>query len=515
MKRQGPRKYAFVFALVIALVFGAIACGSDEYAAGDSPAANYGKNSGARHSIPGNRGTENDYQEGEDYQKWTENKFVEAKKENTSTFSVDVDTASYTIARRDLKNERLPKPMSVRTEEFINFFDYDYREPVQGKPFSINLEAGPSKFGKKKKLLHIGLKGKSLDREQLKPTNLVFLIDVSGSMDSPSKLPLVKRSLRTLLDHLRPSDTVGLVVYAGSEGVVLEPTPVEEKQKIERAISNLESGGSTNAEAGIVSAYRMAERAKIEGGNNRVVLATDGDFNVGKTGQALVELIKEYRKKHISLTAVGYGMGNYQGGQMSTLAQNGNGNYFYVDEKKEAERIFGEDLSSTLQVIASDVKVQVKFDETAVEKYRLVGYETRNLDNEDFANDEKDAAEIGPGHTVTALYEVVPSGKNSEDSDKGRLAKVDLRYKQQYGQKSKLVSRSLKMNQVESSLEQTSKDFRFSAAVTEFAEILRESRYSDDARFDDVISLAKEASDEDNAKRTEFISLVETAKSLW
>lgn len=471
---------------------------------------------GGEFTGPGNGETDSgDYQDGENYEKWQENEFTETTNEDTSTFSVDVDNASYTVTRRDLQNGRLPKPESVRTEEFINYFDYDYRKPVSGRPFSINMEVGPSKFGDNKHMLQIGLKGKEIPIDQMKPTNLVFLIDVSGSMQSSNKLKWVKQSMYTLLDHLRPNDTVGIVVYAGADGVVLEPTKVKHKSEIVGALENLRAGGSTNAEAGIVSAYEMAEQAKKEGGNNRVILATDGDFNVGKTDEELVELIKNKRDQHISLTAVGYGMGNYQGSQMSGLAQKGNGNYFYIDSLKEAKRIFGEQLPSTLEVIASDVKVQVVFDQEVVKEYRLVGYETRHLENDEFDDDSKDAGEIGPGHTVTALYETKLHPPSNNTGKKNLLAKVKLRYKDQYGESSNLLKRSLKRSQIRTSFGQASTDFRFVTAVTEFAEILRESQYSEGAKFDQIETIARNANPNSSDARTEFINLVDKAKQLW
>lgn len=473
--------------------------------------------SGASHRAEVNRFAEpaRDYQKGEDYEAWTENKFIEAAKQNTSTFSVDVDNASYTIARRDLRRGRLPKPTSVRTEEFINFFDYDYREPAEDDAFSINLEAGPSQFGENKQLLHIGLKGRKLQLKDLKPVNLVFLIDVSSSMNSRNKLPLVKESLYTLVDRLRPSDKVGIVVYAGSSGTVLPPTPIENKRKIRRAISKLEPGGRTAGEAGIKNAYSLAERARIEGGINRVILATDGDFNVGRTGDALVDLIEEYRQKHISLTGLGFGRGNYKGAQMSKLTQKGNGNYFYIDSKQEARRIFGDEVTSTLGLLAADVKVQVEFDDEVVDAYRLLGYETRNLDNEDFADDQKDAAEVGFGHTVTALYEFSLQDGGEPEQSTGQIAEVRIRHKGGYGESSQLVKRQIETNDLAKSVDRTSDDFRFSAAVAEFAEILRDSRYTQGARFDDVHSLAETATEAADTKRNELLSLIAKARNLW
>ena len=499
-------------ALAIAAITWMVGCGS-------AMEADYEHGS----SIPTDQGAPNpnqqsrtdddtDHQSGENYEKTEVTPFHSTDEETTSTFSIDVDTGSYTLMRRDIRRDTLPRPAGVRAEEYINFFQYDYPEPQGDHPFSITTETGPSEFGPERgKLMRIGLKAGSLDNQQLPPTNLVFLIDVSGSMSSPNKLPAVKQSLRSLLDQLRPTDTVGIVVYAGADGVVLEPTPASERDTITDALDQLESGGSTNGEAGIVRAYEMAQSARKEQGINRVMLATDGDFNVGKRGEELIDLIEEYRKKHISLTTLGYGSGNYNDGQMEQLANHGNGSYYYIDSQEEAERIFGPELAATLGTIASDVKIQVEFDKEAVERYRLVGYDNRALDNEDFEDDKKDAGEIGPGHTVTAYYEVVPAEQMPQE---GQLAEVRLRYKDDYGEESKLVKRPVKTTDVISTLEETSADFRFGAAVAEYAEILRESKHSDGARFDRVISMAESATKERD-RRSEFISLATKASELW
>jgi Ca-activated chloride channel family protein len=509
------------------------ACGDDDSTGGDAlySSVNNGNN-GSYNQNNGNNGSydeesyadagsapapgqepEDDYQQGESYEEWVENDFIDTATENTSTFSIDVDNASYTLMRRDLTNGRLPVAEGVRPEEYINFFSYDYAEPAGEDPFSVNMEIAPSKFGQAdQKLLRIGLQGKEIAIEDLNPTNLVFLIDVSGSMTSQNKLPMVKESLYTLLDHLRPSDSVGIVVYAGADGIVLNPTEVQNRQQIETAIENLSSGGSTNGEAGIVSAYKMAAQAKIEGGNNRVIILTDGDFNVGKTGDDLVQLVRDYRDQHISLTSVGYGLGNYNDSTMEALARDGNGNYFYVDSEAEAQRIFGSKLASTLQVIAADVKIQVEFDAASVAKYRLLGYENRVLDNEDFEDDTKDAGEIGPGHSVTALYELELTP--TADTSTNFLSTVRLRYKAQYGEDSKLLERGVKVSQIADTFADASDSFRFAAAVAEFAEILRGSKHSADERYDDVESIATGAAPSDDAQKQEFIDLVDIARGL-
>ena len=449
---------------------------------------------------------------GEVYDEVGENDFIDASEENTSTFSIDVDTASYTVMRRDVNASSLPAPDSVRPEEYINYFDYDYPQPVDEHPFSVNMEVAPSKFGEGMHLMRIGVQGKDIALADLKPTNIVFLVDVSGSMNSREKLPLVEKSIETLVANLRPDDTISIVTYAGADRIILEPTEVKRERKIRRAIRKLDRslGGSTNAEAGIVAAYKMAESAKKPGGNNRVIILTDGDFNVGKTGDALFDVIEEYREKEISLTCMGYGLGNYNDYHMENLSNKGNGNYFYVDSIEEAERVFGTELASTLEVIAADVKIQVEFNQDAVAKYRLVGYENRVLDNEDFDDDTVDAGEIGPGHTVTAYYELELSEGVQDES---LLSTVRLRYKSQYGAESNLIERAIKLSQTSMTFEDASDGFRFGAAVAEFAEILRDSMHVDDADLGLVQEVASDASSGSD-KEVEFIGLVEKAKAM-
>ncbi|MFU8804881.1 MAG: vWA domain-containing protein [Bradymonadaceae bacterium] len=453
------------------------------------------------------------------FREWDENDFISASEENTSTFSVDVNTASYTIMRRDLNNGNLPSPASVRVEEYINFFRFDYPEPVDDNPFSITMEAAPSYFGSdaesetERQLLRIGIKGKDVSIDEMKPSNLVFLVDVSGSMNPENRLPLAQKSLHIMLEYLRPTDTVGIQTYAGGTRTVLEPTPVAERAKIAQAIDALSSGGGTAGEAGIIAAYNMAESAKIEGGNNRVIIVTDGDFNVGRTGDALVELVQSYRDRHISLTAAGFGLGRFNDATMEGLARKGNGNYFYIDTIEEAQRIFGTHLTSTIEVIAADVKIQVEFNEDSVARYRLVGYEKRVMDNDDFRNDSADAGEIGPGHTVTALYELELHPEQS--SPNNLLAEVRVRHKEQYGDESREQSTSVKLSQIAQTFNQASDDFRFAAAVAEFAEILRHSQHSEGARFFEVRDIAATSGATGDQWREEFLTLVETADNLW
>lgn len=458
------------------------------------------------------------YPGSETYSEWSENKFVDAGEENTSTFSIDVDTASFTLARQSLRSGTMPAPESVRTEEFINYFDFDYPVPAADAPFSINVEAGPSHFGATaaaddetvRQLVKIGLRGRHIEKADMKPINVVFLVDTSGSM-SGEKLKIVMDALHTLTNHLRSSDTVGIVTYAGSERVLLEPTAKLQEQKIHRAINSLDdgSGGSTNAEAGIVKAFEMLESVKIEGGNNRVIILTDGDFNVGLSGEALVDKTTEYRERHMSLTCIGVGRGNYKDAQMEALSQNVNGNYFYLDSKEEGYRIFGDELASTLEVVAADVKIQIEFNAEVVERYRLLGYENRLLENADFDNDAKDAGEIGPDHRVTALYEVELA---ADAADTSLLAQVRLRYKGQYGEASQELLQDLKVANLAESFASTTADFQFAAAVAEFAEILRRSEYSR-GEYADVRGVAEAISD-DIVGAEELLSLVALAEAL-
>ena len=453
------------------------------------------------------------YQDGETYEVNPENTFIDTETEATSTFSIDVDNASYTLMRRDVRNNRLPVADAVRPEEYINYFDYGYTEPDGEHPFSVNLEIAPSKFGEGKHLARVGLQGEHRAVADLKPTNIVLLVDVSGSMQSERKLPLVIESVEALIDNLRPDDTVSIVTYAGYDRVMLEPTPVKRAAKIRRAIHSTDDffkGGSTNAEAGIVKAYELAEQALKPDGNNRVIILTDGDFNVGKTGDALFETIDSYRAKGISLTCMGYGLGNYHDHHMENLSKRGNGNYFYVDSIEEAERVFGTDLASTLEVIAADVKIQVAFDPAVVKRYRLVGYENRVMDNQDFRDDTKDAGEIGPGHTVTAYYELElhPNPQVIED-----VAEVRIRYKPQYGTESKELTHAIGTSSIHGSFADASGGFQFGAAVAELAELMRRSAHVDAPDADAVIAVIAEHAGDDPA-RQELLELARAARSL-
>lgn len=450
-----------------------------------------------------------------DHPTFEENDFVDTAEEHTSTFSVDVNTASYTYTRGQLNNGQLPQPEQVRIEEFINFFRFEYPEPLDDQRFSINMEIAPSYFAPEdveheRHLLRIGLRAADISVEDMKPSNLVFLIDVSGSMSSDNRLPLARRALLTLLEHLRPSDTIAIHTYASGSQTVLEPTPASEASTIRSAIHNLEASGATYGEAGLIDAYNLAESAFIEGGNNRVIIMSDGDFNVGRTGESLVDLVRDYRDRQITITTVGLGMG-YNDATMEALARDANGNYFYIDSQTEAERIFGDELPSTLEIIAADAKVQVEFNPESVARYRLVGYEKRLLNNEDFEDDTRDAADIGPGHTVTALYEI----ELTDSEDDLILSEVRIRHKAHLSAESELTTRLIKRSQVLDTFEQASANFRFATAVAEFAAILKESEFSHGARFADVHAIAEAASDAENPHHQELLELIDVAEGLW
>jgi len=439
------------------------------------------------------------------------NPFIETSEENTSTFSIDVDTASYTIMRMNLQSGSLPNPDGVRVEEYVNYFNIYYPQPDDEHPFSINLDAAPSYFGEDYKLLRIGLQGYEVPEEELKDANLVFLVDVSGSMSSPGKLTLVKFFLTTLVDHLQPNDTLGIVVYAGTQAVLLEPTPVQDVAAIKAAINGLGAGGSTAGAAGIATAYELAEGAMKPGGINRVILCTDGDFNVGLTGSALIAKIEEYREKGVTLSVFGFGMSGYNDEQMEQLADNGNGNYGFIDSQAEVLKVIEEKLFAILQVIAKDVKIQIEFNADTVFAWRLLGYENRVMENQEFTNDKKDAGEIGSGHNVTAFYELEMTPEYADAS----LAEVRFRYKQPDGVESIEIIRSFDTADIEEAFEAAASDFRFGAAVVEFAEILRNSEYTEGARFDEILEIATAAGGLETDERIEFLDLIEIADSLW
>lgn len=448
-----------------------------------------------------------------------------------STFSIDVDTGSYSNVRRMLNSGLLPVENAVRVEELVNYFSYDYAEPrSSNQPFSVITEIGATPWNPDTHILHIGLKGYDVARDTLPASNLVFLVDVSGSMQSADKLGLLKSALKLLGKQMRTEDRIAIVVYAGASGVVLESTAGDETAKISQALDALSAGGRTHGAAGIRTAYQLAQQSFIKDGINRVILATDGDFNVGTVDfEALKDLIEERRKSGISLTTLGFGTGNYNDHLMEQLADAGNGNYAYIDNLNEAQKVLVDEMSSTLQTIAKDVKIQIEFNPAVVAEYRLIGYENRALEREDFNNDKIDAGEIGAGHSVTALYEInlVSSNKKSIDplryanagtqptTHSNEIALLRLRYKQPDSDNSRLVEHPIHVTEIEKLVDKTSDNFRFSAAVAGFAQLLRGGKYTDDFSFDNVLQLARQARGDDPfGYRGEFISLVNLANSL-
>jgi Ca-activated chloride channel family protein len=467
----------------------------------------------------------------EAYSHIDENPFLEAARAPLSTFSIDVDTASYSNTRRFLKDGQLPPKDAVRIEELVNYFSYDYPQPVGDAPFSVTAEISEAPWNTSHRLVHIGLQGKRIATDNLPPANLVFLLDVSGSMDEPLKLPLVKSAMRMLTEQLTSRDRVAMVVYAGSSGLVLPSTSGERKGEILAAIDRLEAGGSTNGGEGIQLAYKIAQDNFIRGGVNRVILATDGDFNVGVTSEGdLVRLIEQKRQSGVFLSVLGFGTGNVKDSTMEKLADKGNGNYAYIDSNAEARKVLGEQIGGTLFTIAKDVKIQVEFNPKQVAAYRLIGYENRLLRDQDFNDDTKDAGEIGAGHTVTALYEVVPYGqkfenpgvdalkyqqpvKPSEMANSNELMTVKLRYKEPAQDQSKLLSVSLADSK--GRLDGASDNFKFASAVAAFGMLLRDSKYKAEASYNKVIELARASVGSDpQGYRSEFIQLVETARTL-
>lgn len=467
----------------------------------------------------------------EDYDNIVENKFLSPKQEPLSTFSIDVDEASYSNVRRYLQSGSLPPAGAVRIEEMVNYFDYVYPQPQNGDPFSVITEIAECPWNAKHKLIHIGLQGKKISVDNLPSSNLVFLIDVSGSMDEPNKLPLVQASLKMLIDQLREKDKVAIVVYAGNAGLVLPSTSGNNKTKIKEAIDNLEAGGSTAGGEGIQLAYKTAKENFVQNGNNRVILATDGDFNVGPSSDDdLVRLIEKERKSGIFLSVLGYGMGNYKDNKMQQLADKGNGNHSYIDNINEAKKVLVNEFGSTLFTIAKDVKIQIEFNPQKVQAYRLIGYENRMLASEDFNDDQKDAGELGSGHTVTALYEVIPVGvkdeftKSVDDlkyqsnrtvtvNNSNEIMTVKLRYKKPEEDVSKLITKTVIDENVP--LTSTSDNFRFSAAVAEFGLMLRNSEFKENSNYQQIISLAKSAKGNDpNGYRSEFVNLVSSTTLL-
>lgn len=472
----------------------------------------------------------------EGYDAITENTFQSVTDQPLSTFSIDVDAASYSNLRRLIDNGQLPPAGAVRIEEMINYFSYQYPQPAGQQPFSINTELTACPWNSNNQLLLIGLQGKQIDLKDLPASNLVFLIDVSGSMYAENKLPLVKASLKLLADQLRPEDHVSIVTYAGSAGLVLPATSGEYRIAIKEAIDRLEAGGSTAGGAGIQLAYSVARKQFKEKGNNRVILCTDGDFNVGQSSDAALEaMIEQERKSGVFLTVLGYGMGNYQDAKMQKLASKGNGNHAYIDGLAEAKKVLISEFGGTLYTIAKDVKLQIEFNPAHVKGYRLIGYENRMLAKEDFNNDQKDAGDMGSGHTVTAIYELVPPDaaipgfvktdplkyqqqpkpkSTSDNTDyKDERVTLKLRYKEPDGEESKLLTAVVKSAPV--SFQQSSNNLRFAAAVASFGLTLRASAYKGTADFNQTIAMAKSALGIDKeGYRRAFIQLVEKAQLL-
>ncbi len=473
----------------------------------------------SRYAPPGSYNTE-------EYKRIYDNAYQQAVASPVSTLSIDVDTASYSNLRRFINSGSLPPPDAVRTEEMLNYFRYDYPQPAGEHPFSVTAEVGACPWQPEHRLVLIGLQGKNLNPEELPPGNLVFLIDVSGSMAEPNKLPLLKTAFKMLVRQLRDQDTVSIVVYAGRAGVALEPTSGGDKAKIIAVIDSLEAGGSTAGGEGIKLAYRIARENYRKSGNNRVILATDGDFNVGVSSEGeLTRLIEEKRDDGIFLSVIGVGQGNLKDSKMMMLADKGNGNYAYVDNAQEARRVMVGQLAGTLFTIAKDVKMQLEFNPAKVKYYRLVGYEKRVLDRRDFNDDKKDAGDMGAGHSVTALYEVIPAGSSetvgtvdplnyqrSEVVPSDDLLQLKIRYKHPAEDKSVLLVQNIADK---AGSETLSDNFRFAAAVAEYAMLLRSSEFKGQASYRQVLDLAAGAKSQDpDGYRGEFIRLVQLSQAL-
>lgn len=468
----------------------------------------------------------------ESYSQTVENKFVLVQTEALSTFSVDVDVASYTNMRRFINQGQLPPADAIRTEELVNYFSYNYPNPKGDDPVRIMTEVGTCPWNNQHRLVKIGVKAREIPSDNLPASNFVFLIDVSGSMWGATRLELVKSSLKLLVNNLRKQDRVAIVVYAGAAGQVLQSTSGSDKQKIKESLDKLTAGGSTAGGAGIRLAYKIAQKNFIKNGNNRVIMCTDGDFNVGiSSNRELEQLIEKERQTGVFLSILGYGMGNYKDDKMQILAQKGNGNHAYIDNLQEANKVLVNEFGSTMYTVAKDVKLQLEFNPAKVQAYRLVGYETRLLNKEDFNDDTKDAGEMGAGHTVTAFYEIVPVGVKSNvigsvDPLKYQDNKIDfrmaanalpdlltvkLRYKQPDGN----TSKKIEVQVIDSGQNNVSDDFRFASAVAMYGQLLRNSQYKGDATYDSVIELARSGLGNDpNGYRREFVRLAETTKGM-
>ncbi len=471
----------------------------------------------------------------EEYASVAENDFLAVLDNPLSTFSIDVDTAAYSNIRRFISNNQLPPGAAVRTEEFINYFTYDYPEPENGDPFSIYTEVSQTPWNPTNQLIHIGIQGKDIPKEELPPSNLVFLIDVSGSMAGAKKLPLVKSAFKMLVKQMRPIDRAAIVVYSNQVRTVLPSTSGNEKQKILETLQQLQAGGSTAGGAGIQKAYEIAQNNFFPSGNNRVIMASDGDFNVGISNtNELIRFIQEKKKSGVFLTILGFGIGNYKDAKMEQVANQGNGNYGYIDNLLEAKKMMVKEMGGTFFTIAKDVKIQVEFNPTKVRSYRLIGYENRLLEDKDFNDDTKDAGEVGVGHSVTALYEIIPTGSGTSDFEAGppvdplkyqkseitseahesnELMTVKLRYKRPDEATSQVIQKNV-IDQRQA-IETTSNDFKFSAAVAEYGMLLTNSKFKGDSTFDNVLQLARASKgNDDEGYRAEFIRLVEMTQLL-
>ena len=498
----------------------------------------YGKNTRAKAQVVGsaNMGIRMPMpiaMDSETYQDIKENTFLSPLKDPLSTFAVDVDAASYSNVRRMINAGQLPPKDAVRVEEMINYFQYNLNPPTNGDPVKIYTELSVAPWNPEHKLMRIALKAKNMPTEKLPASNFVFLIDVSGSMFGANRLPLVKSSLKLLVDQLRPEDKVAIVTYAGSAGLKLKSTSGSQKMTIKQAIDELEAGGSTAGGAGIKLAYNIARENFIKDGNNRIVLATDGDFNVGASSdEAMEDLISRERQSGVNLTVLGYGMGNLKDSKMEILANKGHGNYAYIDNISEARKAMVTEFGGTMFTVAKDVKIQVEFNPAYVQAYRLVGYEIRLLEAEDFNNDTKLGGDMGVGHTVTALYELIPTGIISQifgkvdplkyQKDKqtpagasnGELATVKFRYKEPTSDRSKLQQQVVSDKAI--AIENASEDFRFATAVAEFGMLIRNSEFKQKANFQRLITRAKAAKGKDDeGYRAEFIRMAENSKSLF
>lgn len=472
-------------------------------------------------------------QDGEHYAHYQSNHVIQTLREPVSTFSIDVDTGSYSNMRRLIQSGHLPVKDAIRTEELINYFNYEIpaNQDLQA-PFAIHTEVGPSPWSNGRHLLKIGIKAVDVEQHKLPAANLTFLIDVSGSMKSEKKLGLLKKSLALLVSKLRPQDSIAMVVYAGASGVVLEPTAGNHKQQIIRALDSLSAGGSTNGASGIRLAYQVAQQAYIKDGINRILLSTDGDFNVGTVNfEQLKNLVEEKRKTGITLSTIGFGTGNYNDHLMEQLADAANGQYSYIDNLNEAQKVLVDEMSSSLKTVAKDTKIQVEFNPDIISEYRLIGYENRLLNKEDFNNDKVDAGDIGAGHSVTALYEIVlknsqatqidelryqhPTNSISDNETNNELAFVKVRYKNPQETQSQLVKHIVSSDQIKNSLNANSKDFRFSASVAAFAELLKGGQHQQGFDFIKLIRLANSAKGDDPfGYRNEFIQLIRLAETL-